>query len=62
MEIQLRKLIEIESSLDKFNGDYGDEKGYCVFCKSTSYNGEVGIEHNKNCAIIQLRTKIKEYL
>lgn len=54
------ELNDIETRLDELNGEFGDHDQYCIFCKSTDYNGAVGIVHKKYCVILQLRTKIKE--
>ena len=62
MDIKLRRLQEVEGELDKINGDYGNCDAYCLFCGSTGYNGEVGIVHKKECAIMQLRRLIKSLL
>jgi len=53
--------MRYEDLLDKVNGDYGTKKHYCLFCKSNLYNSQVGIIHNGECIILELRRDIKHY-
>ena len=50
----------IENKLDELNGKYGNKQSYCIFCKSTEYNGSEGIVHYDDCIIKELRVKIKK--
>jgi len=53
--------LRIENILDKINREYGTKKYYCLFCKSNEYNSQVGIIHNNECIILDLRINIKLY-
>ena len=60
MEKHTYKLLEeIEEQLDITNGNYGSKEEYCIFCKSTTYNGHNGIEHDYYCILNMVRQKLK---
>ena len=49
----LTELIRgVEHKLDEANGEEGN---LCLFCNADQYTGEVGIVHESECVIIQLR-------
>jgi len=52
---------KIEKILDETNANYGSKEEYCIFCKSKEYNSRVGIVHEKDCIIQELREEIKNY-
>lgn len=57
--INKQLLIKWEDELDIINGDYGNKKEYCIFCKSIEYDSQQGIIHQDNCIITELRKIIK---
>jgi len=56
----IRKLENIEVSLDILNGDYGCKEYYCIFCNAKNYNGCTGVLHNDDCVMFKIRNKIKQ--
>jgi len=55
-------LKEIEDKLDKINGEYGNKKRLCIFCRSNKfifYHSGVRIVHNKECIMLKLRKILK---
>lgn len=50
---------KIEKVLDETNADYGSKEEYCIYCKSKEYNSKVGIVHEQDCIIQELRDEIK---
>ena len=51
-------LIDIEFQMDNANGNNGSKEGYCIYCKSTEYNGIEGIVHTDKCAMTKIRRLI----
>jgi len=54
MEIK-DKLMEIEEKFDSINPNYGSMEELCIYCKSNKYDSIVGIIHDEDCPLFQLR-------
>ena len=50
--------MEIEEKFDAINSDYGSKEEYCIYCKSINYNSRLGIIHDENCPLFELRYMI----
>ena len=51
----LKEIQNIEIAMDKVNTEYGDRDCLCIYCKSKTYSGSVGVHHETWCPIIYAR-------
>lgn len=65
LEPNVRALVEAleaaAAAMDDLNGDTGTKSRPCSFCRASSYNAEVGIEHAANCPILQARAALEPF-
>ena len=59
--MNIKFIKQIEEKFDAINSDYGSKNEYCIYCKSKRYNSKVGIVHDVNCPLFELRYLIVNY-
>lgn len=58
-KILKKELSVIETKLDLLNGELGTKTRYCFMCGTTKYNSRVGLIHEPDCLIQEIRNKLK---